>query len=190
MNSKNAISKGATELFKTDFSNISVPTMCPVQVTMQVNDQLKVIEIPACSKNTMEVADREVHDVVFTSPPITSTPHSKPIRMSSCVIRHPKSYGSSNVRVMPKEKPKVCDDIKVSSMEDAIQMNMEYIKEQVLLEQGKGESEVFAKVQRLGVKRQNTSTGSEKSANAAKLCKEMEHVQKEVATKNIAEHHD
>ena len=69
-------------------------------------------------------------------------------------------------------------------------MNMEYIKGQVLEDHGKGEADVFEKLQRSGVKRQSTSTGSEQSGSAAKMCKEMENVQKEVAAKNIAQHHD
>ena len=49
---------------------------------------------------------------------------------------------------------------------------------------------MFEKLQRSGVKRQSTSTSSEQSGSAAKMCKEMENVQKEVAAKNIAQHHD
>ena len=69
-------------------------------------------------------------------------------------------------------------------------MNMEYIKDQVLQDWGKGESELFERVQRSGIIGWNTSTDSEHSVNAAKMHKEMQHVQKEVAHKNIAQHHD
>ena len=52
-----------------------MPTTCAVQATIQVIDQLKAVEISGCSENTEQVADTEVHDVTFTLPPITSTPH-------------------------------------------------------------------------------------------------------------------
>ena len=52
-------------------------------------------------------------------------------------------------------------------------MNMEYIKDQVLQDQGTGESELIERVQRSGVKRWNTSTDSEHSVSAAKMCKEV-----------------
>ena len=190
LNSKNVSSKGAAELSQIDFSNISVPTIYAVHATIEVIDQLKAVEISGCSENTEQVADTDVHDVTFTLPQITSTPHAKPIRSSSHIIMHPNRYGTSNVRVVQKEKPKVYDDIKVTSLEDAIQMNMEYIKDQVLQDQGTGESELFERVQRSGVKRWNTSTDSEHSVSAANMCKEVQHVPKNVACKNIAQHHD
>ena len=147
-----------------DFSNISVPTNHTSMASVQLHSVPNAISTDACAKETTSMIGKQMEEVPFTSPPSTSTPCQSATRSSKWVRRAPKKYGTSSVRAMQQPKPKVYDDIQVHSIEDAIRMNMAYIKKQVMQEHvAKKDMEM-------------------------KQCEELQGFDKEVAHKFVGEH--